>query len=145
MLDEAHNIEDSAREGASWEVTLDDLIDAMQDLEKTATMGVDYPESHTQLASICSTLSKWMDKHKNNLTDYSDFNSQSKIWNGTEIVAEYQLAGMGPDNFMNLKKYMNDVAEQFSMKGEDEDREAQATEDDLKATPRIHSKTMIYP
>ena len=142
ILDEAHNIEDSAREGASWEVTQEDLIDAMQDLEKTATMGVDYPESHSELASICSTLSQWMDKHKENLSDYRDFNSQSKVWNGTEIVAEYQLSGMGPDNFMNLKKWMTDVAEQFSLKGEDEDREAQPTEDDSKTTPRIHSKTM---
>ena len=142
ILDEAHNIEDCAREGASLEVSQEDLLDSMQDLEKTAMMGVDNPDSHNALASVCSTLSKWMDKHKENLTDYSDFNSQSKVWNGTEIVAEYKLAGLGPDNFMSLKKALADVAAQFSIKGEDEDKEEQNTEDDTTTTPRIHSKTM---
>ena len=144
ILDEAHNIEDSAREGASWEVSQDDLMDAMQDLEKTAMSGCDYPEEHKELASVCSTLSKWMDKHKENLTDYSDFNSQSKVWNGTEIIAEYQISGIGPDNFLNFKTSLNHVAAQFLLKAEDEDKEAQATDEDenTKITPRIHSKTL---
>ena len=34
ILDEAHNIEDSARSAASWEVKHDELLDAKADLER---------------------------------------------------------------------------------------------------------------
>ena len=144
ILDEAHNIEDSAREGASWNVTQEDVRDAMQDLEKVAGTGIGEPEAHRELASVCSTLSNWMDKHVDNLTDYSDYNSQSKIWNGTEIVAEYQLSGLGPEDYSRLKKNLEKVASQWSIKTEDEDSAEiiPNDKDDSNDTPKIHTKTM---
>ena len=36
ILDEAHNIEDSAREGASLDATLEEFMDSMNELEKIA-------------------------------------------------------------------------------------------------------------
>ena len=46
ILDEAHNIEDSARDAASWNVTQDQIRDAMQDLEAVASNGSQDPDSH---------------------------------------------------------------------------------------------------
>ena len=103
ILDEAHNIEDSAREGASFTMTQEEIIDSMRDLEKMAETGVGEPEAHRDLAFVCSTLSNWIDRNSNNLTDYNDYNSQSKIWTGTEVVAEYQLTGLGPNDYPKLK------------------------------------------
>ena len=143
ILDEAHNIEDSAREGASWDVTQEDILEAMQDLEKIAGTGIGEPQAHREMAKICSTLSNWMDQHVNNLTDYNDYNSQSKIWSGTEIVAEYQLCCLGPENYPSLKKSLEKVASQWSIKSEeDEAANLSGETQDSNVTPKIHSKTM---
>ena len=51
ILDEAHNIEDSARDGASYTVDQDELIDARDDLEKLAKFH-NYPALCIELVSI---------------------------------------------------------------------------------------------
>jgi Fanconi anemia group J protein len=84
ILDEAHNIEDSARSAASWQVTQEALQDAMKDLEKLAQVDLE-AESHNQLAGMCSHLSKWIDSCVDDLRDYNDFGSSSKVWTGTEV------------------------------------------------------------
>ena len=143
ILDEAHNIEDSAREGASWDVTQEDIMESMQDLEKIASTGIGEPEAHRELAAICSTLCNWMDKHVHNLTDYSDFNSQSKIWNGTEIVAEYQLSGLGPEDYSRLKRSLDKVYAQWSIKTDDDEKEMSSdSTENSNDDPKIHTKTM---
>ena len=143
ILDEAHNIEDSAREGASFQMTQEEIIDSMNDLEKIAGTGIGEPEAHSELALVCSTLSNFIDKNVANLTDFNDYNSQSKIWNGTEIVAEYQLSGLGPNDYHKLKKCFDKVAAQWSIKTEEE-IETDSLDDKTNSTdhPKIHSKTM---
>ena len=144
ILDEAHNIEDSAREGASLDATMEEFIDSMNDLEKIAATGIEEPEAHREMATMCSTLCNWMDRHKNNLTDYNDFNSQSKVWNGTEVVAEFQLCGLGPDDYPRLKNSLSKVAAQWAIKSEDESQEDGPSFDNESSSPnpKISTKTM---
>ena len=50
ILDEAHNIEDSARSAASFKVTQEEFREALQDLERVAQMMVPEAESLSELA-----------------------------------------------------------------------------------------------
>ena len=70
ILDEAHNIEDSARSAASWEVTRDEIKDAMDDLERLMQLEV-APAAHRDLGKLCSSLLQWIDGSADNLSDYS--------------------------------------------------------------------------
>jgi Fanconi anemia group J protein len=68
ILDEAHNIEDSARSAAGWQVSQTQIRDSMQDLEKMAVFYRDTqagePEPYFGLAKLCSQISNWMDEAK---------------------------------------------------------------------------------
>ena len=73
ILDEAHNIEDSARGAASWQVNQSQVRDSMQDLEK---MGKFYYETQNGdsepywvLAKLASQLSAWIDEAKKDTID----------------------------------------------------------------------------
>lgn len=41
----------------------------------------------------------WIDKNTANLHQQSLEAAMSKIWNGFEIVSEFKMQGIGPDNF----------------------------------------------
>ena len=77
ILDEAHNIEDSARGAASWQVNQSQVRDSMQDLEK---MGKFYRETgngdsepYWILAKLASQLSTWIDEAKKDTIDRYGF------------------------------------------------------------------------
>ena len=91
VLDEAHNIEDSARDAASGSWELDTVTAAMQDCERMAEAGA-LPAVHGGLAAFTSRLGVWMQKaaaegEAAGGVKYSDFDSQSVVWNGTEGIA----------------------------------------------------------
>jgi hypothetical protein len=44
-------------------------------------------------------LNGWILRKADNLEKYDFDSAMSKIWSGLEIVAEFKLLGMGPDNF----------------------------------------------
>jgi hypothetical protein len=53
----------------------------MQDLERVVAMGIGEPESHKEMALACSQLSGWIDAYRDKLTEYTDYNSSSKVIN----------------------------------------------------------------
>ncbi|XP_071742966.1 Fanconi anemia group J protein homolog [Lepeophtheirus salmonis] len=112
ILDEAHNIEDSARSAASFDITQDQVREAMEDLESMAK--VELPQTYNALASFCSKVSNWIDGSCSNLDDYSDFNSASKIWTGTEILAAFCLFGLNENEYHDLSSNLNEIIEQRS-------------------------------
>ncbi|CAB4062059.1 BRIP1 [Lepeophtheirus salmonis] len=112
ILDEAHNIEDSARSAASFDITQDQVREAMEDLESMAK--VELPQTYNALASFCSKVSNWIDGSCSNLDDYSDFNSASKIWTGTEFLAAFCLFGLNENEYHDLSSNLNEIIEQRS-------------------------------
>ena len=109
ILDEAHNIEDSARSAASWQVNQNSIRDSMQDLEKMAKFYTDTdtadPRPYHKLIDLCSRVSNWMDEAKSDVFDnscqsFQDFGSTAKVWTGTTAVAKFIVHGFGPDNFI---------------------------------------------
>ncbi|XP_076333405.1 Fanconi anemia group J protein homolog isoform X2 [Tachypleus tridentatus] len=103
VLDEAHNIEDSAREAASFTVSQEQLQEAMKDLEEMAQVGFQ-PESSLVLARLLSSLAQWIARLSSKLTDYQDFNKSCKVFSGPEIVAELTELGAGPAVFHQVKR-----------------------------------------
>ncbi|XP_063613872.1 Fanconi anemia group J protein homolog, partial [Penaeus indicus] len=125
ILDEAHNIEDSAREAASCTLTQDAILEARDDLEKLVALKVNEEEC-SKLASMLSALSGWVDQNSDKLTDYTEFDRSGKIFTGTQMIASLDMLGIGNDKIGDLKHC-------FRVVTDDQDP------DDLN--PRISSNT----
>lgn len=137
ILDEAHNIEDSARSAASWQVTQEEIRDAMRDLEALVRKEIPETQAHRDMALVCSQLSVWIDSFTQDLTDYTDFASASKVWTGTEIVALFNVHGIGQDKYPEL---VSAFAQVQAIYGEKMD----PSNDDKgeEEVPGVHANTM---
>ena len=117
ILDEAHNIEDSAREAASGKFKLDDVTAAMQDCERMVDHEI-LPEVHGCLASFLSRLGTWMMKAAEEASDYNDFNSSTKVWTGTKGLAEWNQILFQPDSYNMVKTQLQEALKEQSQAGE---------------------------
>lgn len=70
----------------------------MQDCEKLMQTQ-SAPEAHREMALLLSNLCQWIDGSSSNLGDYSDFNSASKVWTGTEIIAVFNIYNIGTKRY----------------------------------------------
>ena len=141
ILDEAHNIEDSARSSASWQVTQDDVKEAMNDLDTVGKAGV-VPESHSYLAHMFSSLSIWIDQQSDNLTDYKSFYSASKVWSGMEICGILESIGITFTEYDKQKEHLEKVIAEWKAGREvteDNDLNSSVSE---KQLPSLHSNTI---
>ncbi len=114
---------------------------AMQDLEKVAAAEVvTSAEAHRELALVCSQLSSWIDTFSGDLSDYRDFNSAAKIWTGTEIVALFEVHGIGHTRYAAMLQHMNLVVTEWQQASSGEDG---AGEDSNKDdTPKLNPNTI---
>ena len=144
ILDEAHNIEDSARDAASWKVTQEDVREAMQDLEAVAANGSQDPDAHRKVADTLSHLSQWIDGSKEQLNDYTSFDSSSKIWTGQEIAGVFKVYGIDERTLANdLKPAVTAVIAEWKENVEAEREERSSNFDpDVKKIPLLHSNTV---
>ncbi|XP_014677444.1 PREDICTED: Fanconi anemia group J protein homolog, partial [Priapulus caudatus] len=100
VLDEAHNIEDAAREAASASITQEQLDGARTELESVADAGVK-PVSHRELARVCSVISQWIGRQSDDL-EQTDFATSSRVWTGVEMVAALKVMAIGPDEYAHV-------------------------------------------
>uniref|UniRef100_A0A8C6SYR0 DNA 5'-3' helicase n=1 Tax=Neogobius melanostomus TaxID=47308 RepID=A0A8C6SYR0_9GOBI len=122
VLDEAHNIEDCARESASYTMDQNSLNLCKQELESMITAKI-RPEDHTLLRNFCYGLLNWIQESQS-LMKERGYESSSKVWSGTEVVNIFRTLGITPDTFGMLKSVL-----------EKEER----VEDDLVELPTITS------
>ncbi|UYV83984.1 BRIP1 [Cordylochernes scorpioides] len=108
VLDEAHNIEDTAREAASLSIKQDELIDALKDIERIITYEAP-SKSYQLLASLLSNLSQIITKNSSEMKDYITFDQAGKVWSGEELVAILKDIKAGPENYTELKSCLMDV------------------------------------
>jgi Fanconi anemia group J protein len=91
IFDEAHNIEDVSRAGASAEFELMDLQEASIDLQRLVSASV-LPAETAALLSLVQALLLWLEAQSGNLKP-ADFETERHVISGRE-AAEF-LRGLG--------------------------------------------------
>ncbi|KAM7443565.1 Fanconi anemia group J protein [Porites harrisoni] len=97
VLDEAHNVEDSAREAASLTLTAVDLQNTLDELDKLVHLQV-LTENHRALHLMVGSFLRWIHESSSQLKERS-FEQSSKVWSGREIVAAMEKQGITPATF----------------------------------------------
>eukprot|EP00057_Strongylocentrotus_purpuratus_P023977 XP_011678451.1 PREDICTED: Fanconi anemia group J protein homolog [Strongylocentrotus purpuratus] len=115
ILDEAHNIEDSAREAASLTVTSEQLKDATDELDKLLTFK--FREEHTRVIhSVSSSLLRWINDYSSTLRQ-NDFDRASRMWSGQEMVAALANMGISPATLPTLQHHLSALMEDEDERG----------------------------
>ncbi|XP_067119100.1 Fanconi anemia group J protein homolog [Centruroides vittatus] len=116
ILDEAHNIEDSAREAASFDISEEALDAALLDIDNLGYLGF-RTFSHEVVAGVLAGLKTWIRNNADKLFDYSDFSRTGKVWSGEELVAVLSEIKAGPEDYeFNRKHFTKSCCEDRSEK-----------------------------
>ncbi|XP_066975355.1 Fanconi anemia group J protein homolog isoform X1 [Macrobrachium rosenbergii] len=128
VLDEAHNIEDSARDSVSCTMKEEEFAEAIKDFNRLVELDFCKEECNT-LSQALSALSGWIELNKDNLNDYKEFDRSGRILSGTDMVANLTNLKLGPDRYEELRKC-------FQMVSADQDPE--------ENNPRLKGPTTIF-
>ncbi|XP_056412675.1 Fanconi anemia group J protein [Hyla sarda] len=109
ILDEAHNIEDCARESASYSVTDAQLLFARDEIDNMVINRI-RPSDHEPLRGVCYSLTNWIKECADNLVE-RDYESSCKVWNGQEILSIFHNMGITNATFPLLKGNLAAVIE----------------------------------
>ncbi|KAM4699103.1 Fanconi anemia group J protein [Discoglossus pictus] len=109
ILDEAHNIEDCARESASFSMTEDQLMFAREEIDSMVNHGIRKGD-HEPLRAVCYSLSNWIKECSTRLVE-REYESSCKVWNGKEVLAIFHDMGITNDTFPMLKGNLAAVLE----------------------------------
>ncbi|XP_071790208.1 Fanconi anemia group J protein homolog [Asterias amurensis] len=105
VLDEAHNIEDSAREAASLSVTANQLEDTVDELEHHIENKWRRKPCRI-LHAVINALKSWFENQSSKFEARKDrlLDRALKVWSGTEMVALLRDIGVSEDTLPSLKK-----------------------------------------
>ncbi|XP_055022921.1 Fanconi anemia group J protein isoform X2 [Boleophthalmus pectinirostris] len=109
VLDEAHNIEDCARESASYTLDQRSLNACREELESMISVKI-RPSEHELLRNFCYSLINWIQQSQGLMSERG-FENASKVWNGREVVAIFRTLGITPDTVSLLKENLAAVME----------------------------------
>ncbi|XP_073429317.1 Fanconi anemia group J protein isoform X3 [Dendrobates tinctorius] len=109
ILDEAHNIEDCARESASYSVTDAQLLFARDEIDSMVIHGI-RPSDHEPLRGVCYSMTNWIKECTGNLVE-RDYESSCKVWNGKDILSIFHDMGITNATFPLLKGNLAAVVE----------------------------------
>jgi len=98
VLDEAHNVEDSARDSASLTLTAVDLQNTLDELDRLVHLQV-LTENHRALHLMIGSFLRWMHESSAHLKERG-FEQSSKVWSGKEIVSAMEKHGITPATFI---------------------------------------------
>lgn len=107
ILDEAHNIEECARETASYSVTEVQLRFARDELDSLINSNI-RKKSHEPLRDVCYNLINWLETNSKNLVE-RDYESSCKIWSGNEMLLNLHRMGITAASFPVLQKHLSAV------------------------------------
>ncbi|XP_035985322.1 Fanconi anemia group J protein homolog isoform X1 [Fundulus heteroclitus] len=133
ILDEAHNIEDCARESASCSLGLASLQMSRDELDGMVNSNI-RRSNHESLRDFCYALINWMQESQVLLTERG-FDNASKVWSGKDILSIFHGLGITADTFSNLKKSLAAVLEKEERAGLVNGKE------DMVQVPTIGSST----
>ncbi|XP_015224735.1 PREDICTED: Fanconi anemia group J protein homolog, partial [Cyprinodon variegatus] len=109
VLDEAHNIEDCARESASYTLDLHSLQASRDELDGMVSSNI-RRSKHEPLRDFCYVLINWIQDSQDLLSERG-FESASKVWSGKDIVSIFHSLGITADTFTNMKQHLAAVLE----------------------------------
>ncbi|XP_073719560.1 Fanconi anemia group J protein isoform X3 [Misgurnus anguillicaudatus] len=133
VLDEAHNIEDCARESASFTLNHAQLLLARDEIDGMVTHNI-RREQHRPLLALCCSLSNWVQECSSALEERG-YETSCKVWTGTEALAIFHGFGITADTFSLLQKHLAAVLEKEERAGLVNGRE------ELVQVPTISSNT----
>ncbi|XP_060580920.1 Fanconi anemia group J protein homolog [Ruditapes philippinarum] len=132
ILDEAHNIEDCARDAASGSVTTDQITQSILNLQQLMEHNIKYVE-HLKLRNMLESLLNFIEGNNSNL-DQSDYDTSYKVWSGFDIVVRLKGIGLGPDSFQEYQRCFEQAVAQ-------NDDEAMAVRDRRNKEVKMSSNT----
>ncbi|TNN01432.1 hypothetical protein fugu_010814 [Takifugu bimaculatus] len=109
VLDEAHNIEDCARESASFTVNYDSLLASRDELESMVRNKI-REAKHEPLQNFCYSLINWIQESQSLMSERG-YESASKVWSGRDIVGIFHTLGITDATFNMLKANLAAVLE----------------------------------
>ncbi|GAB1296612.1 Fanconi anemia group J protein homolog [Apodemus speciosus] len=107
ILDEAHNIEDCARESASYSVTEVQLRFARDELDSLINSNI-RKKSHEPLRDVCYHLINWLETNSEHLIERG-YESSCKIWSGNEMLLNLHRMGITNATFPVLQRHLSAV------------------------------------
>ncbi|XP_056127141.1 Fanconi anemia group J protein isoform X1 [Rhinichthys klamathensis goyatoka] len=133
VLDEAHNIEDCARESASFTLNQAQLLLARDEIDGMVTHNI-RRDQHKPLLAFCCSLANWVQESCDGLEE-REYESSCKVWSGTEVLGIFHGLGITADTFSLLQKNLAAVLEKEERIGLVNGRE------DTVQVPTISSNT----
>ncbi|KAK7171882.1 hypothetical protein R3I93_004242 [Phoxinus phoxinus] len=133
VLDEAHNIEDCARESASFTLNQAHLLLARDEIDGMVTHNI-RRDQHKPLLAFCCSLANWVQESCDGLEE-REYESSCKVWTGTEVLGIFHGLGITADTFSLLQKNLAAVLEKEERIGVVNGRE------DTVQVPTISSNT----
>ena len=117
IFDEAHNIEDCARDAASNTLNDSDLVNTIADLDHLIADEVKV-EEHKPLHLLCTKIGQWLQARSEVLTE-TGYETWSRVWFGKEFLSCLAEWGITIDTLPVLQKcFMEAVANE--QEGEEE-------------------------
>ncbi|XP_041436852.1 BRCA1 interacting helicase 1 L homeolog isoform X2 [Xenopus laevis] len=109
ILDEAHNIEDCARESASFSCSDEQLMYARDEIDSMVNHGIRVSD-HEPLRAVCYSLTNWIRQCSDQLVE-REYEASCKVWNGKEILSIFHDMGITNATFPLLKVNLAAVVE----------------------------------
>uniref|UniRef100_A0A7M4EV51 DNA 5'-3' helicase n=1 Tax=Crocodylus porosus TaxID=8502 RepID=A0A7M4EV51_CROPO len=109
ILDEAHNIEDCARESVSYSVTETQLRFAREELDSMVNNNI-RQKDHEPLRAVCCSLANWLQQTSSQLIERG-YETSCKVWNGKEMLTILHYMGITNATFPILQKHFAAVLE----------------------------------
>ncbi|XP_032563587.1 Fanconi anemia group J protein isoform X2 [Chiroxiphia lanceolata] len=109
ILDEAHNIEDCARESVSYGVTEGQLRAAREELDFMVSNNI-RQKDHGPLRAVCCSLINWLQESSGQLVERG-YESACKVWSGKEMLTFLHQMGITGITFPILQKHLVTVLE----------------------------------
>ncbi|XP_062329403.1 Fanconi anemia group J protein isoform X2 [Osmerus eperlanus] len=104
VLDEAHNIEDCARESASYALSEAQLLVVREELDGMVNHNI-RRSHHEPLRAFCCSLINWI-KESCSLLAEREYEMSCKVWHGKEVLGIFHVMGITADTFDLLQKHL---------------------------------------
>ncbi|KAM7413743.1 hypothetical protein PAMA_020899 [Pampus argenteus] len=133
VLDEAHNIEDCARESASFTLDHNSLLMCRDELDSMVNNKIRCSE-HESLRNFCYSLVNWIQESQSLMSERG-YESASKVWSGKDVLGIFHGLGITAETFSIVKKNLAAVLEKEERVGFVNGKE------DMVQVPTIGSST----
>ncbi|XP_067572478.1 Fanconi anemia group J protein isoform X1 [Pseudorca crassidens] len=125
ILDEAHNIEDCARESASYSITEVQLRFARDELDSMVNNNI-RKKDHEPLRAVCYSLINWLEANSEHLVERA-YESSCKVWSGSDMLLNLHKMGITTATFPILQGHFSAILQKeekvSSVHGKEEARE----------------------